>query len=216
MSSTSGVIEQIKQSIIEGDDVAAKAAAEKALAEGLAPVDILNSGIVPGIETTGQLRADGQYFMPDVILGAEAFKAASSVIEPRLKAGDAHKAGKVVLGVVAGDMHNLGITIVAAMLRGAGFEVQELGIDVPVATFIAKAKDGDVDIVGMGAYMTTTMLVMKDVIEGLKKEKLRGKVKVMVGGVPLSQEYADEIGADAWGKDALDAVVKAKQVMGVS
>lgn len=216
MSSASGVIEQIKQSIIEGDDVAAKAAAEKALAEGLAPVDILNSGIVPGIETIGQLWDEGKYFLPDVILGAEAFKAATSVIEPRLKAGDAPKKGKVALGVVAGDMHNLGIAIVIPMLRGAGFEVEDLGIDVPVATFIAKARNGDVDILGMGAYMTTTMLVMKDVIEGLKKEKLRDKVKVMVGGAPLSQEYADEIGADAWGKDALDAVVKAKQVMGVS
>ena len=216
MSGESGVLEQIKQSIIEGDDVAVKAAVEKALGEGLAPVDILNSGIVPGIETTGQLWAEGQYFMPDVILGAEAFKAATSIIEPRLKAGDAPKVGKVALGVVAGDMHNLGITIVAAMLRGAGFEVEELGIDVPAATFIAKVKNDNVDIVGMGAYMTTTMLVMKEVIEGLKKEKLRDKVKVMVGGVPLTQEYADEIGADAWGKDALDAVVKAKQVKGVS
>ncbi len=216
MSSASGVIEQVKQSIIEGDDVAAKAAAEKALAEGLAPVDILNSGIVPGIETTGQLWQEGTYFLPDVILGAQAFKAASSVIEPRLKASDAPKKGKVALGVVAGDMHNLGITIVIPMLRGAGFEGEDRGIDGPVATFIAKARNGDVDILGMGAYMTTTMLVMKEVIEELKKEKLRDKVKVMVGGVPLSQEYADEIGADAWGKDALDAVVKAKQLKGVS
>ena len=215
MSSASRVMDQIKQSIIEGDDVAAKAAVEKALAEGVAPVDVLKSGIVPGIETTGQLWQEGKYFMPDVILGAGAFKAATSVIEPLLKAGDAPKVGKVALGVVAGDMHNLGIGIVVAMLQGAGFEVEDLGIDVPVVTFIARARDGDVDILGMGAYMTTTMLVMKDVIEGLKKEKLRDKVKVMVGGVPLTQEYADEIGADAWGKDALDAVVKAKQVKGV-
>ena len=216
MSSTSGVIEQIKQSIIEGDDVAARTAVEKAIAEGLAPVDILRSGIVPGIETTGQLWADGQYFMPDVILSAEAFKAATSIVEPLLKAGDAPKAGRVAMGVVEGDMHNLGIGIVAAMLRGAGFEVENLGIDVPIATFIAKAKNGEVDIVGMGAYMTTTMLVMRKVIEELSKENLRDKVKVIVGGVPLTQEYADEIGADAWGKDALDAVVKAKKLMGVT
>jgi len=216
MSSASRALAKIKQSIIEGDDVAAKAAVEKALAQGLAPVDILKSGIIPGIETTGKLWDEGQYFMPDVILSAEAFKAAASVIEPRLKAGDVPKVGKVALGVVEGDMHNLGITIVAAMLRGAGFEVEDLGIDVPVATFMAKAKKGKVDILGLGAYMTTTMLVMKDVIKGLEKAKLRDKVRVMVGGVPLTQEYADEIGADAWGKDALDAVVKAKQLMGVS
>jgi len=216
MSSTSRLLKEIKQRIVEGDDVAARAAVEKALGQGLAPVDILNSGIVPGIQTVGQLWDQGQYFIPDVILGAEAFKAAASVIEPRLKAGEAPKVGKVALGVVAGDMHDLGITIVIAMLRGAGFEVEHLGIDVPVATFISKARKGDVDIIGMGAYMTTTMLVMKEVIQGLKKEKLRGKVKVMVGGVPLTQEYADEIGADAWGKDALDAVVKAKKLLGVS
>lgn len=216
MSSVSKVLEEIKQSIVDGDDVKAKAAVEKALKQRLAPVDILNLAIVPGIQTVGQLWDEGQYFMPDVILGAEAFKAAASVIEPRLRAGDVRKVGKVALGVVAGDMHDLGITIVIAMLRGAGFEVEYLGIDVPVDAFIAKAKKGDVDILGLGAYMTTTMLVMKDVIERLKKEKLRGKVKVMVGGVPLTQEYADEIGADAWGQDALDAVVKAKKLMGVS
>ena len=216
MPDASKTLEGITQSIIEGDDTAARAGAEQALASGIAPVDILNKGIVPGIQTTGRLWAEGHYFMPDVILGAEAFKAATSVIEPLLKAGDAPKVGTVAMGVVAGDMHDLGITIVGTMLRGAGFEVQELGIDVPVATFIEKVRGGGIDIIGMGAYMTTTMLVMRGVIDELKREKLRDKVKVMVGGVPLTQEYADEIGADAWGKDALDAVVKAKRLMGVS
>ena len=216
MSDVTKVLEQIKQCIIDGDDTGAKAATEKALAESLAPVDILNKGIMPGIETTGKLWTDGQYFMPDVILSAEAFKTAMAEIESLLKEGDAPKVGKIALGVVAGDMHDLGIGIVAAMLRGAGFEVVELGIDVSTDTFLAQAREGNVDIIGMGAYMSTTMLVMKEVIEKLKADNLQDKVKVLVGGVPLTQEYADEIGADAWGKDAVDAVLKAKQLRGVN
>jgi len=212
----SEVLELIKQAIIDGDDAAAKTATERAVSENIAPANILNSGIMPGIETTGQLWSDGKYFMPDVILSAEAFKLASSIIEPLLKTGDAPKLGVIAIGVVVGDMHDLGISIVASMLRGAGFEVVELGIDVPVDVFVGAVKKNGVDIIGMGAYMSTTMLVMKEVIQKLKDENLRDKVKVLVGGVPLTQEYADEIGADAWGKDALDAVAKAKKLKEVS
>jgi len=210
------VMEQIKQYIIDGDDIGAKEETQKAIAEKLRPVDILNDGIMPGIETTGMLWTEGQFFMPDVILSAEAFKAAMAEIEPILKEGDAPKLGRIALGVVEGDMHDLGIGIVAAMLRGAGFEVTELGIDVPVDTFVAQAREGNVDIIGMGAYMSTTMLIMKEVIEKLQAENLRNKVQIMVGGVPLSQEYADEIGADAWGKDAVDVVLKANKLRGVN
>jgi len=210
------ILEKIKQCIIEGDDTGAKEETEKALGEKLSPVDILNGGIMPGIEATGKLWTEGQYFMPDVILSAEAFKLALAEIEPLLKAGDAPKLGRIALGVVAGDMHDLGIGIVAAMLRGAGFEVMELGIDVPVDTFVAQAREGKVDIIGMGAYMSTTMLIMKEVIEKLQAENLRDKVQIMVGGVPLSQEYADEIGADAWGKDAVEVVLEAKKLMEVN
>ena len=135
------------------------------------------------------------------------------VVRPRLAEGAGQGIGRIVLGVVAGDMHDLGKTIVTAMLSGAGFEVVDLGVDVPAQTFIDRAKELAPDIVGVGAYMTTTMLLMKEVIEGLSANGLRDRVKVMVGGVPTSQEFADEIGADAWGKDALDAVDKARQLM---
>ncbi|MDY6834142.1 MAG: corrinoid protein [Chloroflexota bacterium] len=212
----SEVLELIKQAIIDGDDAAAKTATERAVSEHIAPANILNSGIMPGIETAGQLWSEGQYFMPDVILSAEAFKLSSSVVEPLLKSGDAQILGVIAIGVVSGDMHDLGISIVTSMLRGAGFEVVELGIDVPVDVFVEAVRKNNVDIIGMGAYMSTTMLVMKEVIQKLKDENLRDKVKVLVGGVPLTQEYADEIGADAWGKDAIDAVVKAKRLKEVN
>jgi corrinoid protein of di/trimethylamine methyltransferase len=212
----SNTLEMLKQAIVEGDDDVALAGAKNALEEENDPLEVLNRAIVPGIEETGRLWNDNRYFLPDVILSAGAFKVALGVVEPHLAEGAGHRAGRIVLGVVAGDMHDLGKTLVVAMLSGAGFEVMDLGVDVPIQTFIEKVKELEPDILGVGAYMTTTMLLMKDVIEGLNANGLRDKVKVMIGGVPTSQEFADEIDADAWGKDALDAVAKARQLMEVT
>lgn len=212
----SNTFDELRQAIVEGDDDLTLAKARNALEEGNDPLEVLNRAIVPGIEETGRLWNDNRYFLPDVILSAGAFKVALGVVEPHLAEGAGHRAGRIVLGVVAGDMHDLGKTLVVAMLSGAGFEVMDLGVDVPVQTFIEKVKELEPDILGVGAYMTTTMLLMKDVIEGLNANGLRDKVKVMVGGVPTSQEFADEIDADAWGKDALDAVAKARQLMEVT
>lgn len=210
-----GTLDELKRAIVEGDDDVALDKARDSLGEGIDPLEVLNQAIVPGIEEAGRLWDDNRYFLPDVILSAGAFKAALGMVEPHLAAGVGGRAGRIVLGVVEGDMHDLGKTLVIAMLSGAGFEVVDLGIDVPVQTFLDKVRDLGPDIVGLGAYMTTTMLLMKDVIEGLSANGLRDRVKVMVGGVPTSQEFADEIGADAWGKDALDAVAKARQLMEV-
>lgn len=211
----SNILEELKLAIVEGDDEAAPEKAQAALAAGLAPVDVMQQAVVAGIEEAGRLWSENKYFLPDVILSAGAFKAAAAVIQPKLSAGSGPKSGKILLGVVAGDMHDLGKTIVIAMLAGAGFEVIDLGVDVPVKTFVDKVAELKPDIVGLGAYMTTTMLLMKDIIDGLQAAGLRDQIKVMVGGVPTSQQYADEIGADAWGKDALDAVAKARQLMSV-
>jgi corrinoid protein of di/trimethylamine methyltransferase len=205
----SKTIQELKQAIVEGDDEAAPQKAEAALVEGLAPVDVMQQGVVSGIEEAGRLWADNKYFLPDVILSAGAFKAAAGVIQPKLAASSGANRGRILLGVVAGDMHDLGKTIVIAMLAGAGYEVIDLGVDVPNQTFVDKVRELKPDILGMGAYMTTTMLLMKDVIDDLKAAGLREGVKVMVGGVPTSQKFAEEIGADAWGKDALDTVAKA-------
>ena len=187
--------------------------AEAALAEGLPPVEVMQQAVVAGIEEAGRLWSENQYFLPDVILSAGAFRAAAAVIQPKLASAVSLSNGRMVIGVVAGDMHDLGKTIVTAMLAGAGFEVIDLGVDVPVETFVAKVRDLKPDFLGLGAYMTTTMLSMRQVVERLKAEGLRSQVKVLVGGVPTTQQFADEIGADGWGKDALDAVVKARRLM---
>ena len=211
----SKTLEELKQAIVEGDDDAAQAKAEAALAEGIPPLETMEQAVVAGIEEAGRLWTANKYFLPDVILAAGAFKAAAAVIQPKLGAAGAPAKGRILLGVVAGDMHDLGKTIVIAMLSGAGFEVIDLGVDVPVQTFIDKVKELKPDIIGMGAYMTTTMLLMKDVIAGLKEAGLRDQVKVIVGGVPTNQQFADELGADAWGRNALDAAGKARALLPV-
>ena len=210
----SAILETVKQTIVDGDDDGAVAQIEKALMEGIDPVKVLKQAIVPGIERAGELWHDNVYFMPDVVLSAEAFKAAMKAVEPHLAGREITKLGTVIMGVVAGDMHDLGKSIVIAMLTGAGFEVIDLGVDVPTETFIEKISELKPDIMGVGCYMTTTMLELKAMITFLKDNGLRDKVKIMIGGVPTTQQFADEIGADAWGKDALDAVDKARKLMG--
>ena len=210
----SDIVETVKQTIVDGDDDGAVAQIEQALMEGIDPVKVLKQAIVPGIERAGELWHDNIYFMPDVVLSAEAFKAAMKAVEPHLAGREITKLGTVIMGVVAGDMHDLGKSIVIAMLTGAGFEVIDLGVDVPTETFIEKIGELKPDIMGVGCYMTTTMLELKAMITFLKDNGLRDKVKIMIGGVPTTQQFADEIGADAWGKDALDAVDKAKKLMG--
>ena len=209
----SEILKKLKQAIIDGDDEMAVEQTEVALKENISSVDIVKQAILPGIERTGQLWKENIYFMPDVVLSAEAFKAAMQVVEPQLAGVETDKAGRFILGVVAGDMHDLGKSIVIAMLTGAGFEVIDLGVDVPTETFIEKVKELNPDILGVGCYMTTTMLELKDVIKALDENGLRSNVKVMIGRVPTTQEFADEVGADAWGCDTHDAADKAKKLM---
>ncbi len=208
-------LEELKLAIVEGDEEAAPQKAEAALAEGLPALEVMQQAVVAGIEEAGRLWSENKFFLPDVILSAGAFKAATTVIQPRLADSSGPSKGRIVLGVVAGDMHDLGKTIVIALLAGAGFEVIDLGVDVPVQTFVDQVREQKPDILGLGAYMTTTMLQMKEVVDCLEAEGLRDRVRVMVGGVPTTQEFADEIGADSWGKDALQTVARARELMAV-
>ena len=210
------VLMDLKKAVLEGDEDIAQELAEKALNEGIEPKTIVDQGIIPGIDEAGELWKRNEYFHTDIILCAEAFRLAMEVIEPKLSSGEKGSSGKILIGTVAGDMHNLGKIMVNATLRGGGFEVIDLGEDVSQDLFIQKIKELNPDILGLGCYMTTTMLEMKDIINKINKEGLRNKIKLMIGGVPTSQEFADEIGADAWGKDAFDSVEKAKKLMGVS
>jgi 5-methyltetrahydrofolate--homocysteine methyltransferase len=209
----SDTLEKLKQAIVDGDDDLAVAIAEDGLQQGLTGLELVKGAIIPGIEQAGKLWHDNIYFMPDVVLSAEAFKAAMQLVKPRMQEAETMSKGKIIMGVVAGDMHDLGKSIVIAMLMGAGFEVIDLGVDIPQDMFIQQVRDLNPDILGIGCYMTTTMLALKDVLRALEETGLRNKIKVMIGGVPTTQQFADEIGADAWGRDALDAVTAAKKLM---
>lgn len=209
------ILVNLKKSVLEGDDEIAQELAQKALEQGIEPMIIVNQGIIPGIQEAGELWKQNEYFHTDIILCAEAFRLAMEIIEPKLSVGERGTSGKIVLGTVAGDMHNLGKIMVNATLRGGGFEVIDLGEDVSKEVFIKTVKEEKPDILGLGCYMTTTMLEMKEIVKQLENEGLRNSVKVLIGGVPCTQEFADEIKADAWGKDAFDAVEKAKKIMGV-
>jgi 5-methyltetrahydrofolate--homocysteine methyltransferase len=208
------VLEELKKAVLEGYDDVAEEVANKAIEMGIKPVDIISQGIVPGIEAAGKLWKKNEYFQSDIILSAEAFRIAMEIVEPKLKAEDKKTIGTVIIGTVRGDMHNLGKIMTIATLRSSGFQVVDLGEDVPTELFIEKVKEVKPQILGLGCYMTTTMSEMSKVIEDLKSAGLRDTVKVLIGGVPTTQEFADEIGADGWGKDAFDAIDKAKLLMG--
>jgi len=205
------------QAVIDGDDDEASALAQSALEQGVDPLDAINKGYTAGMDVVGELYSTGEYFLPDLILGGEAMKAALATLEPALKAsGQAREVlGTVVLGTVKGDIHEIGKSLVSSMLSANGFEVYDLGIDIEADEFVAKAREYKADIVALSALLTTTMLHQRDVIEHLSEAGLRGKVKVMVGGSPVTQGWADQIGADGFAEDAAGAVVAAKKLMGV-
>ncbi|MBN1537453.1 MAG: corrinoid protein [Anaerolineales bacterium] len=205
----------ISKAVTEGEDIQTGELVKAALDASLPPLEILQKGVVDGITKAGELWKANQYFLPDVILSADAFKVGMEVLDPELKNTQTGPSrGKYIIGVVEGDMHDLGKSLVVALLTSAGFEVVDLGIDVPMDKFVEAVKTHQPTIVGLGAYMTTTMLIMKDIIKELSNQGLRNNVKVMVGGVPTSQEFSDEVGADAWGRDALDAMQKALTLVG--
>jgi corrinoid protein of di/trimethylamine methyltransferase len=204
------------QSVIDGDDDEAAALAQQALDQGVDPLEAINKGYTAGMDVVGDLYSSGEYFLPDLILGGEAMQAALTALEPALKAsGQAREVlGTVVLGTVKGDIHEIGKSLVGSMLSANGFEVYDLGIDIEADEFVAKAREYNADIVALSALLTTTMLHQRDVIEHLAESGVRDKVKVMVGGSPVTQGWADQIGADGFAEDAAGAVVVAKKLMG--
>jgi len=212
------LIEKLKSAVLEFDADGAVEAAKQAISAGIDPVEAIESGIAAALKVIGDKFDKGELFLMHLIAAAEAAKKAiDDVLQPEIiKRKEARKTlGKVVIGTVAGDIHDIGKNIVAAMLFAAGFEVHNLGKDVPVEEFVNKAKELNVDIVAMSALLSTTLPVQKEVIEALKKAGIRDKVKVMVGGAPVTREWAEQIGADGYGADALEAVSVAKRLVGV-
>ena len=210
------LFQAMAQSIIDGEVEDARRLAQEALERGIDPLEAINEGFVVGVNYVGDQYAAGEMFLPDLVLAGEAMKAAVEVLEPELaRRGTERKMlGTVVIGTIEGDIHDIGKTLVATMLSTAGFKVYDLGVDVPVSTFIDKAREVEADIVGVSALLTTTMVKQRDVVEALEEAGLRPKVKVMVGGAPVTQGWADEIGADGYSEDAIGAVAVAKRLVG--
>ena len=214
---TEELFKQMAQSVIDGDDAGAAELARQALEKGIDPLEAIYQGFTPGMDMVGELYSSGEYFLPDLILGGEAMKAALAVLEPALQAaGQERKVlGTVVLGTVKGDIHEIGKALVGSMLSANGFLVHDVGIDVEADEFVAQAREHNADIVALSALLTTTMLHQREVIEHLSEAGLRDRVKVMVGGSPVTQAWADQIGADGFAEDAANAAVVAKKLMGL-
>ena len=202
---------KIKNSVIAGEVDEVKNLVKKAVNEGQQAKKILSEGLIAGLNIVGEKYESGEFFLPEMVIAATAVKEGLKILTPMLKEGDVQSAGTVVLGTAKGDIHDIGKSIVGAMLEGAGFMVTDVGVDVEPEKFVAAAKDKNADIIGVSALLTTTMEGMRDVIKAVKEAGL--KAKVMVGGASVTQEFADKIGADGYAPDAPSAVAKARELV---
>ena len=207
-------IEKLHDAIVNGDRDTAVATTGEALGRSTHPQILIDEAMIPAMEEVGRRFENDEYFVPELLLSARAMKAALELINPKLRASGAAAKGRVVLGTVKGDLHDIGKNLVSAMLEGAGFEVTDLGTDVAPEQFAEAVAKQDADLLGLSALLTVTMPSMRATIEALEKAGLRDRVKVLVGGAPLSGEYADEIAADAYADNANSAVRAAQQLMG--
>jgi corrinoid protein of di/trimethylamine methyltransferase len=202
------LLAHITSSLVAGDPDAVVDGTRKALAAGIEPLAIIDGGLVPGMRIVGDKYSTGEYFLPNLIVSASGMKQAMAVLEPELKARrqQLKSAGGVVIGTVRGDIHEIGKSLVATMLSANGFDVHDLGVDVPVEKFVETVKQSGAVLVGLSALLTTTMGGQKTVIEALRAAGLRERVRVMVGGAPVTQKWATDIGADGYAQDAVAAV----------
>jgi len=210
------VLQQISESLRRGEDKKVAELTQQALDAGVTPGQILNDGLLAGMDVVSARFGANEIFLPEVLLAARAMNAGMNLIKPLLIAGEVRSLGKVVIGTVMGDLHDIGKNLVGVMLRGAGFEVIDLGANVAPERFVETAEAEGAQVVGLSALLTTTMSGMKDVVSLVKDKGLDGRVKVIVGGAPLSQAFADAIGADGYGYDASNAVTLVKKLTGVA
>lgn len=207
--------EELKTAVVDGDEEKAEQELNSVLGGDADPVDIVMNTLIPSMNEVADLWQSGDYFMSDVILSANAFSKCMDIITPVLEKSDYKPYGKFMIGVVEGDMHDLGKNIVAAMLRANGFEVIDLGVNVPTEKFVEAVREKKPDILGIGAYMSTTMGLLKEVIDAVEAAGLREGMKITVGGVCVTESAAEAAGADAYGGDAMHTVELAKEYLGV-
>jgi 5-methyltetrahydrofolate--homocysteine methyltransferase len=206
-------IESIYQAVLEGDANEAATQVQAGLDSGIAPSDILNKGCIAAMGEVGRLFEEGEMFVPEMLIAARAMQAGMAILKPHLAEGEITSAGKVILGTVAGDLHDIGKNLVGMMMEGAGFEIVDLGTDVSADAFVNAVREHKADIIGMSALLTTTMPSMTATVEALTEAGLRDEIKVLVGGAPVTQAFADEIGADGFAPDASSATRVAKSLL---
>jgi len=208
-------LEKLSKSVMDGDIDTVKSLVRELLKNGANPLEIVDKGLAKGIRTVGERYGKGEIFLTELLMGAEAMKVGMEIINPEIKKQkkELKKVGSIIIGTVAGDIHDLGKNIVAALFSAHGFDVADLGVDVPDQKFIDKVKEIKPDILGLSALMTSTIPKQRELINLLKSSGLRDKVKVMIGGAAVNEDYARDIGADGYAENANDAVVKAKTLV---
>lgn len=208
--------EKLSAAILEGDSETSAELTQKGIDEGMAPQDILNNGLIVGMDEVGVRFKRGDMFVPEVLMSAESMASGMKILRPLLAESDTQMAGTIVMGTVEGDLHDIGKNLVSMMCEGAGFEIVNIGFDAAPDKFIAAIKEHQPDIVGMSAMLTTTMRAMGHTIKAIEEAGLRDQVKIMVGGAPVDQEFADRISADGYGANAPASSDLAKQLVGLS
>jgi 5-methyltetrahydrofolate--homocysteine methyltransferase len=204
------ILDELKQSVIDGDAPRSEALVKQALERGDAAEHVLNDGLIAAMSKVGLLYESGEIYVPEMLIAARAMKSALALLRPALAAANVQAIGKIVIGTVQGDLHDIGKNLVAIMMEGAGLQVFDLGVDVPPDKFVAAIKEHKPQLVGLSALLTTTMSKMKEIIDALSKAGVRNDVKVMIGGAPVTEDYARLIGADIFARDASSAATQAK------
>ena len=210
----SPLVAALRQAVIDGQAKDAAALTEQALAAGLGPRLLVDEALIPAMDEAGRLFEAGEFFVPELLVAARALKASQALITPLLSGSAAASAGRIAIGTVKGDMHDIGKNLVVALLQGGGFEVIDLGADVPPERFVTAITEGGAQVVGLSALLTTTMLQMKTTVGAIERAGVRDPVKVIVGGAPVTQRFAEEIGADGYADNAAAAVTLARRLMG--
>jgi len=207
-------LEQLIEKIIHMEYGDAQTLTEKCISEGMSATEILNGALIPALDRVGALFQDGEYFLPDVLMSVKAYEYSYNLLEKKLIESNHPSRGVIMLGTVSGDIHDIGKNIVAALLKGNGFTIIDLGVNVSAEDFLKKAKEKHPDIIGLSSLLTTTMPAMKETIDLFTESGIRNFYKIIVGGSPLSQRFADEIGADGYGEDAASAITLVKRLIG--